>query len=69
MTIFRWIIGTIAGLLATGAVLSFVIYIAADIDLWLKRARALRRLTWAASLMWFNVEIWGRVVLVIINWS
>jgi len=68
MTIFRWIIGVIAGLLALGSVISFVIFIAADIDLWLKRARKLRRLTSAALLFWFNVEVWGRVVWTIIHW-
>jgi hypothetical protein len=68
MTIFRWIIGVIAGLLALGSAISFVIFIAADIDLWLKRARNLRRLTSAALLFWFNVEVWGRVVWTIIHW-
>ena len=68
MTIFRWIIGVIAALLGIGSVASFVIFILADIDLWLKRARSLRRLTSAVLLFWFNVEIWGRVVWVLIHW-
>jgi hypothetical protein len=69
MTIFRWIIGVIAGLLAAGAAISFVIFILADFDLWLKRARKLRHLTWVALLFWFNVEVWGRVVWVLVHWS
>ena len=68
MTIFRWIIGTLAALFAAGSVLAFVVFIAADIELWLKRARAMRRLASAAALFWFNVEIWRRVALIIVNW-
>ncbi|WP_280154507.1 hypothetical protein [Piscinibacter sp. XHJ-5] len=68
MSVFRWIIGVIGGLLATGAVLAFVIFIVTDIDVWIKRARAWRRLAWAIALFWFNVEIWRRVAIVIINW-
>jgi len=69
MTVFRWIIGTVFGLLAAGSVLSFVVYIAADMREWLKRARALRRLAWAMALFWFNVEVWGRVVYTLVNWK
>jgi hypothetical protein len=68
MTIFRWIIGVAAVLLALGSALSFVVFILADVDLWLKRARSLRRLTSAVLLFWFNVEIWGRVLTVLIHW-
>jgi hypothetical protein len=68
MTIFRWLIGTIGGLLALGALLSFVVFIAADIDLWLKRARKMRRLAWATALLWFNIEVWGRVAYALIHW-
>jgi hypothetical protein len=68
MTIFRWIIGVIAGLLAAGSVISFIIFISADMDEWLKRARAMRRVAWAMALFWFNVEVWGRVIVTIVNW-
>jgi hypothetical protein len=68
MTIFRWIFGIIAGLLAFGSAASFIIFIVADIDLWLKRARNLRRLTSAVAMFWLNVEIWRRVALIIIHW-
>ena len=68
MTVFRWIIAIIAGLLGSGALLAFVVFIASGIDLWIKRARDWRRLAWAASLLWFNVEVWRRVALIIIHW-
>jgi len=69
MTIFRWIMGVIGGGLAAGAVMAFVIFILADIDEWLRRARLLRRLTWAVALFWFNVEVWGRVVYTLVHWK
>ena len=68
MTVFRWIFGVIAALLAIGSVVSFAIFIAADIDLWLKRARAWRRIAWAIALFWFNTEVWGRVIITLVNW-
>jgi hypothetical protein len=69
MTVFRWIIGVIAALAAAGAVLSFLIFIAYDIKVWIERARHFRHWTWLALLFWFNVEVWGRVLLTIVHWS
>ena len=69
MTVFRWIIGVIAALAAAGAVFSFLIFIAYDIKVWIERARRFRHWTWLALLLWFNVEVWGRVLLTIIHWS
>jgi hypothetical protein len=68
MVIFRWIIGVIAALMASGSIVSFVIYVSAGIDVWLDRARQFRRWLSTAALLWFNVEIWRSVVLLIINW-
>ena len=68
MTVFRWIIGVLSGLLAAGSVLSLVLFLAFDIQLWLERARTLRRGTYLAGLLWFNVEVWGRVVWTLIHW-
>ncbi|MEP7101401.1 MAG: hypothetical protein ABI781_12885 [Burkholderiales bacterium] len=68
MTVFRWIIGVITALLASGCALSFVLFMALDINVWLERARTLRRGTYLACLFWFNVEIWGRVIWTIIHW-
>ena len=69
MTVFRWIIGVIAALLAAGSLLSFVVFISTGIDVWVARARSLRRGTSAALLLWFNVEVWGRVVRTLWYWS
>ena len=68
MTIFRWIIGVISALLVGGSVLSFVLFMALDINAWLERARSLRRGAYMALLFWFNVEVWGRVVWTIVHW-
>jgi hypothetical protein len=68
MTVLRWILGIVGGLFAAGAVLAFVIFIVYDIDLWLKRARAWRRIAWAIALFWFNTEVWGRVIITLVNW-
>ena len=68
MTIFRWVIGVIAALLASGALISFALFIAFDIDVWLKRARTLRRGVYMALLLWFNVVVWGRVVWTLVTW-
>ena len=68
MTIFRWIIGMIAALLGAGSALSLVLFLALDIQIWLERARTLRRGTYMALLLWFNIEVWGRVIWTIIHW-
>ena len=68
MTVFRWIIGVIAAVLAAGSLLSFVVFISSGIDVWVDRARSLRRGASAALLLWFNVEVWGSVVMTIIRW-
>ena len=68
MTIFRWVIGVIAALLGAGSVLSLVMFLALDIQIWLERARTLRRGTYLALLLWFNIEVWGRVIWTIIHW-
>jgi hypothetical protein len=69
MTVFRWLIGSVAGLFAAGSLLAFVLFLGTGIDVWLKRTRHWRRLAWAAALFWFNVEIWRRVVLLLVNWA
>ncbi|MBC7482037.1 MAG: hypothetical protein H7337_09110 [Rhizobacter sp.] len=68
MTVFRWVIGIIFGLLAAGSVLSLVLFLALDIPLWLERARSLRRGAYLAGLTWFNIEVWGRVFWTLIHW-
>jgi hypothetical protein len=68
MTIFRWIMGVLSAMLAAGSLLSFVLFMAFDINVWLERARSLRRGLYMALLFWFNVEVWGRVVWTLIHW-
>ena len=68
MTVFRWIMGVLAGLLAAGSVLTFVLFMVFDEEGWIARARSLRRGTYLACLSWFNIEVWGRVVWTIIHW-
>jgi hypothetical protein len=68
MTVFRWIIGVLSALLVTGSVLSLVLFLAMDLQPWLVRARTLRRFAMMALLLWFNVEIWGRVIYTIVTW-
>jgi len=68
MTIFRWIIGVLTALLAAGSLLSFVLFIAFDIEVWLGRARTLRRGVYMALLLWFNVEVWGQVLWTLFHW-
>ena len=68
MTVFRWIIGVLFGLLAAGSVFSLVLFLAVDIPLWLERARSLRRGAYLAGLFWFNVEVWGRVIWTLVHW-
>ena len=67
MTIFRWVMGVIAALMASGAVLCLLVYAIFKIDLWLKRARRLRHFTWLVLLAWFIVEIWIRVIRALIE--
>ena len=68
MTVFRWFIGVFTAIVAAGALLSFLIFILADVRVWIERARRFRHWTWLAMLLWFNVEVWGRVVYTIIHW-
>jgi hypothetical protein len=68
MTIFRWIIGVVTVLMALGAGLSFLLFVLADVSIWIERARRFRHWTWLAMLLWFNVEVWGRVIYTIVHW-
>jgi hypothetical protein len=68
MTIFRWIMGVLLLLLGGGSVLCFALFMAFDINVWLDRARSLRRGAYLAMLFWFNIEVWGRVVYTLVHW-
>jgi predicted PurR-regulated permease PerM len=69
MTIFRWGIGILAALFTIAALGSLVIFLTSDLQHWLRRARRLRRWAWLACLVWFNVEVWGRVVYTLVHWN
>ncbi len=68
MTVFRWVFGVFTLLLASGAALSFVIFLLQDRKEWLVLARRFRHWTWTACLFWFNLEIWGRVLYTLVHW-
>lgn len=68
MTIFRWVVGVLAALLAVGALASLALFLSFDIPIWIERARRLRRWLWLVALLWFNVEVWGRVAYTLIHW-
>ena len=69
MSVFRWIMLIVTGGLFTGAVVSFILFIMVDVEVWIERARVLRRLSFAAALFWFNVEVWGRVINTLWHWN
>ena len=69
MIVFRWVVGVLGALFAAGALFSLVMFVAFDAKLWLERARRLRHWLWLALLLWFNVEVWGRVIHTIIHWN
>ena len=68
MIVFRWIVGVLSAWFAVGTVFSFVLHIALDSRIWLERARSTRHWLWLVALLWFNVEVWGRVVITIVHW-
>lgn len=68
MTILRWIVGISATLMATGALAAFAIAVIFDAPLWQRWGRRFRHAAWMALLLWFNVEVWGRVIGTLIGW-
>jgi hypothetical protein len=66
--VFRWIVGALGALFGAAALLSFALHIASDSGIWLRRARRARHGLWLVLLLWFNVEVWGRVIYTIVHW-
>jgi hypothetical protein len=66
---FRWTVGALAALLAVGTVLSFVIALIWANDIWYRRARHFLHWLWVDALLWFNVEVWGRVAWTLFHWT
>ena len=69
MIVFRWVMGVLGAFFAAGALFGFVLFIAFDSNLWLERARRMRHWLWLVALLWFNVEVWGRVVITLVRWK
>ena len=68
MTVLRWILAGLGGFFAVGSLALFVVYMASGDKPWLQRTRQWRRLAIAVALVWFNLEIWRRVALIIAAW-
>ena len=66
--VLRWVIGS--GVVLTGglSIASFALFIASDMQLWLRRSRMLRHWACALLLLWVNVEIWASVVHTLLTW-
>ena len=68
MTVFRWIMGVLSVVFVGGSVLAFVLFMMLDVEVWIERARTLRRGAYLVTLFWFNIEVWGRVVYTLVHW-
>lgn len=68
MVAFRWVMGVVFALMCCISLVSFGIFLASGIELWLRRTRMFRRWAFAAALFWFNLEVWGKVVWILIHW-
>jgi hypothetical protein len=69
MIVFRWIVGVLSAFFAVCALLSFALHVVSNSDIWLARARQVRHWLWLVALLWFNVEVWGRVVYTLFHWK
>ena len=68
MTIFRWIMGIIAGLALSGWLVVLLLYVVNGDDRFKDLGTRLRQLVITIGLFWFNLEIWGRVIWTLIEW-
>ena len=69
VNVLRWIMAGLGSLIGVVTVASFVFAIATDGPLWHARRRRWGRWFWSFALFWFNVEVWGRVVITIWRWQ
>ncbi len=69
MSVFRWIMLIVGGLVAAGWLGTLLLYVVDADDRYKELGRSLRQWTITIALFWFNVEIWGRVIWTIITWS
>ena len=68
MTIFRWIIGVIGALFASGWLFCLMLYVLRCDYRFNQLGTKLRRFTWTILLLWFDIEVWGRVIWTLITW-
>ena len=69
MIAFRWVVGGFAALMAVCTLISFVIAVVGANEIWYGRARRCMHWLWVSGLLWFNVEVWGRVVWTLVHWN
>ncbi len=69
MVVFRWMIGSLAALTLVMMVLSFILGSSVKSYIWQRRATMFRHYLWILALLWFNTEVWGRVVWTLITWN
>ena len=69
MVVFRWIIGSAAVLVLLLTILGYVLGSAFDSYIWKNRAKMFRQFLWMLALLWFNIEVWGRVVWTMVTWN
>ena len=69
MTIFRWIMGVFAGLSLAGWLTVLMLYVVNGDDRFKELGTRLRQFVFTVALLWFNIEIWGRVIWTIVTWN
>ena len=69
MTVFRWIMGSVGVLLLVLTVIGYGVGLAFNNEIWLGRAKLFRQLLFVFALLWFNIEVWGRVAYTIVTWT
>ena len=69
MTILRWVIGVIAGGLAGGWLVTVLLYVANGDERFKELGTRLRQWVYTIALLWFNIEVWGRVIWTIVTWN
>jgi hypothetical protein len=68
MTVFRWIMGVLGVLFASGWIFCLMLYVLRGDDRFSELGTKLRRFTFAIVLLWFDIEVWGRVIWTLITW-
>ena len=68
MTILRWILGGFFLLFASGWVFTVASFVVSGDDRWGELGLRLRRYCYLLGLLWFNTEVWGRVLYTVFTW-